>query len=156
MKRIAIAFVLLLGLTGCLSDGVVDETTSTVTVEPGTHEAVNVTVPANTSQPQLCYTADGDGAYDALVFGATAEYEAYVRGEPSSPMAALSSVSADKNDIDPDVDLGTGVEPGTYHVVIDNTDYDAIEPLESGTPSPASDTAVTVDVSITVGEKSCP
>lgn len=155
MKRIAIALVLVLGLAGCLSDQAVTETSTSVTAEPGGHAVVNVSVSADVSRPHLCYTADGDGPFDALVYADAEEYAAYADGEPSNPIAALSSISANKSDIEPDVDLGGQVEPRTHHIVIDNSDYDAIEPLESGSPSPAADGPVTVEVTAAVREESC-
>lgn len=154
MKRFALAFVVLLALAGCLSDGGGEMTETTLTVEPGDHEAVEVAVSEDVSEPHLCYTADGDGAFDVLVFGFADEYQAYQDGEAAQPIAALSSVNADK-DVEPDVDLGTFVEPRTHYVVVDNTDFEQIEGLEGGSPSPAGEEAVTVDVAYSVREGGC-
>jgi hypothetical protein len=156
MDRAIFAMVVLVALAGCLSDGVVDESTATVTVPPGEHRVINVSVSSDAPHPHLCYTANGNGSFDVFVFGSSDEYAAYRRGELAAPIAALSSVKANKSNIDPDVDLGDDVEPSTHYVVIDNTDFDAIDGLESGSPSPAGDRAVTVDVALTIAEGDCP
>lgn len=152
MKPATIALILAISLSGCMSQQI----QTSGTVESGDHNVVNVSVSENVSEPHLCYTVTANDSFDALVYGDTAEYVEYRRGAPSSPIAALSSVGANKTDVAPDVDLGTDVQPGTHHIVIDNTDYDAIEPLEGGSPSPATDAPVHVNVSATVAEQECP
>ena len=153
MKRIAaIALVLGIALAGCMSL----QMQSSGTVDPGDHNVLNVSVSENLTNPHLCYTATANGSFDALVYGDAEEYAKYTRDEASSPIAALSSVDAHKENLDPDVDLGTEVEPTTHHIVIDNTDYDAIETLESGSPSPPTDVPIQVNVTAAAAENGCP